>query len=307
VLRDTQRICNASARSLVRNMAYASGPTVEMDVSRLEEPDGSDEIRPYKIYRTTNDGLTSNSAPVIRYNLAPSVANELMAVLDKFSRQADDVSGIPAYVLGSPQVAGAGRTLGGLSMLMGNAAKGVKQVISNVDRHVTEPFVREFYVLEMLFGDDEGIKSDAKVIAKGSAGILQREITQAHAVEMLTALLPYVQNGDVDRSAVKVLLRAAFKSYADVVDIDSIIPDPNRGEDVMAALRAAGIQDLPGLGPQGPQQQQQQASQPQAPRLPQGFPSLSPSLPARPGTPVPRLDRRSIPPPSPDMFERVAA
>jgi hypothetical protein len=121
---DTQRICNASVRSLVRNMAFSSGPIGEAQADRLA--DGSDprELEPYKIFLVTPD-ITGNSGPVFHFEHIDSVANELIAVFERFLKVADDLSGIPAYVLGNPQVAGAGRTMGGLSMLMGNAAKGI--------------------------------------------------------------------------------------------------------------------------------------------------------------------------------------
>jgi hypothetical protein len=161
-------------------------------------------------------------------------------VMDQFEKKADDISGIPAYVLGNPQVAGAGRTLGGLSMLMGNAAKGVKQVISNIDRFVIEPVIYEFYLLEMLFGTDDAVKGDVAVVARGATGILQRELSRANAVEILQVITPYVQGGTVSPNAIKALLRDIITSMG-YEQVDDIIEDPDRRGDLLAALAAAGV------------------------------------------------------------------
>lgn len=241
LLRDNQRVVNSAARSLVRNMGYSSGPTVEVDANRMKSEEQLDVLEPWRIYYVDNgDGMAPNTAPAIRYNVVPSIAGELMKVHDYYSKLADDISGIPAYVLGNPQVAGAGRTLGGLAMLMGNAAKGVKQVVANIDRHVIEPIVEQFYMLEMLFGTDDSVKGDAQVIARGATGILQRELSRANAVEILQIITPYVQGGTVGKGAIKILLRDIIGSMG-YDNVDALIEDPDRRGDLMAALKAAGV------------------------------------------------------------------
>lgn len=224
---DVQRTCNAAARAIVRNMGYASGPVGEVVSERLAPGDDITELEPYKIFRVGPD-ITGTGAPAFRFHNITAIVKDLMAVFERFSKMADDISGIPAYVLGNPQVAGAGRTLGGLSMLMGNAAKGIKNVQMNIDEDIITGVVKAFYTYNMLTSDDNGIKADAKVVARGATGLLQRELSQTRSVELLQLLTPYVQAGLVDKSALTYILRDIFQNTG--MNIDKIFPDPDRAQ-----------------------------------------------------------------------------
>lgn len=232
---DTQRVCNASVRSIVRNMGYASGPIGEVISDRLSETEDELSIAPYKIYRVGPD-ITGTGAPAFRFHNVGSISAELMTVTQYFIKVADDLSGVPAYVLGNPQVAGAGRTLGGLSMLMGNAAKGIKNVQLGIDRDVIARVVSSYYYYNMATSDDPGIKADAKVHPRGATGLLQREIAQSRIIEMLQLLTPYAAQGLIDKAALDYLLRAILQGTG--LPVDKMIPDPDA---------VTGVQDLASL------------------------------------------------------------
>lgn len=223
VVYDTERICNAACRYIVRNMGYSSGPIGEVVSDRLAEGDDPTDIRPFNIFRVGPD-ITGTGSPAFRFHNVASIGADLLAVFDRYMKMADDLSGVPAYVLGNPQVAGAGRTLGGLSMLMGNAAKGIKNVQLNIDRDIITGVVGAFYMYNMLTSDDVGIKADAKVVARGATGLLQRELAQTRTVEVLQLLTPYVQAQVVDKTALQYILREILKNTG--LDVDKAIPDP---------------------------------------------------------------------------------
>ena len=234
ILKDIQRVANAAARALVVNMGFSSGPITEYDQDRLINEEKVEEVAPYRVYAVETDaGGGGHSA--FRFSKIQSYAPEFQAVYDRFSREADDLSGIPAYVIGSPQVAGAGRTLGGLALLMGNAAKGIKRNLSTIDKRVIEPVVEKYYVLNMLYDDDMSIKADAEIVARGSSGLLQRELSQARTVEVLAVLTPFIQSGFVDQPGVLTLLRNIVNGLG--YDADSIIPDPERAASLLNAVQ----------------------------------------------------------------------
>ena len=131
---DVERICNAACRAIVRNMGYASGPIGEVVSDRIAEGDDPTDITPYNIFRVGPD-LTGTGAPAFKFHNVTAIGSDLMAVFEKYMKLADDLSGVPAYVLGNPQVAGAGRTLGGLSMLMGD-------LITPEPRSACQPFAQ---------------------------------------------------------------------------------------------------------------------------------------------------------------------
>lgn len=283
VLRDTQRVANSCARAMVKNMAFSSGPIGEYDVDRMAHESNIEDVEPYRMYATQNDAFQPQTSPALRFQTIPSVAKELLMVLERFGKIADDVSGIPAYVIGNPQVAGAGRTLGGLSLLMGNAAKGIKLVVSNIDRDIIEPIVEAYYVMHMLFEEDATLKADATVIARGAAGLLQRELMQARSIEVLNMLTPYASADLVPKAGLQNVLRDVLRSLG--YTADEVIPDPERQQQLaklaaqLSAHRDAGV--LP---------------RPAAP------PTAMPQISFDTG---PRLDRRSVPAPGPDTLDVI--
>jgi hypothetical protein len=196
---------------------------------------------------------------------------------------ADDLSGIPAYVLGNPNVAGAGRTMGGLSMLMGNAAKGIKNVQLNIDRDVISGLVEAFYVYNMQTSKDTSVKADCKVVARGATGLLQRELAQTRTVELLQLLTPYIQNWDQLPDGIKILLREVLKSTG--LPIDDIIPDPQKAEANLALARlvAPGAATGPGQ-PMGVEATMNRGTSSPVPLPPQSVPQGATASPlsARP-------------------------
>ncbi|QUN44683.1 hypothetical protein KEH56_36550 [Burkholderia cenocepacia] len=173
LVRDVQRTANSAARALIRNMSFASGPVVEIDVDRLDDSeDRPDKIVPWSIRYTKSSNVPGGGGPALRYNVAPSIAGDLQAIFTFYMRLADDFSGIPAYTYGNQEVGSAGRTMGGLSLLYGGALKGIKNVIMNIDRDCIEPMITSIWTHNMLYDPDPSIKADAKVIAKGSRGHL---------------------------------------------------------------------------------------------------------------------------------------
>lgn len=269
---DCMRTCNAASRAAIKNAAFCSGPIGEAVTERIADGTDPKSIRPYTLISVTPD-LTGTGGPAIKYyNVAP-VLGELMSLYDKYSAIADDLSGIPPYVLGNPQVAGAGRTLGGLSMLMGNAAKGIKRVQVNVDFEILTPLVTAYYDYNMQVSKDTAIKADAYVVARGATGLLQRELAQSKLIEILQMLTPYIPNWDNLPSGIKVILREVLKQTG--LPIDDVIPDPKKQEELMAKVRELGQSQAftnGGSAPQNLPTQSLPPPQPQAGPMPVGLP-----------------------------------
>ena len=243
ILRPTQKTINACARSIVRNMAYSSGPIGEVDVDRLTQGELPDEVIPYKLFHTETDP-TGKGNSAYRFTVIPIVTPQLLEVWNKFSQVADDLSGVPPYVMGNMAVAGAGRTMGGLSMMMANAAKGIKNSILNLDRDMIEPQITFYYNMNMLYDDDQDIKADAQVVARGATGLLQKELSQARMVELLQTLTPYAtsQNPQVPpiipAAGMQYMIREILKQGG--LDVDRILPNSDPMNAILSGLGAAG-------------------------------------------------------------------
>jgi hypothetical protein len=192
LMRPNQQIINSAYRALRRNMGLASGPFAEVDQSRLGGQQAPEEIMPAMVKLTEPD-MTGSGKPAYHFHNIDSHAGELQGTIDAEIRKCDDATGIPAYAYGNPQVAGAGRTVGGLAMLMGNAAKGIKQVVVNIEQDVLGPLITAFYNYNMMFDPDPALKVDAQVQARGPTSVLAR----AQAAKRLetTVVGPFVPTG----------------------------------------------------------------------------------------------------------------
>lgn len=219
-MRDTQVMCNASARSLANNMGIASGPQAEITVDRL--PDGEDvtSMYPWKIWQVTSD-RTGGGQPAVRFFQPDMNAAPLMNVFQYFSKQADEVTGIPNYVYGNAQSGGAGRTASGLSMLMDNAAKGIKSAISSIDV-VVSSLVQRLFIHNMIYDPDVSCKGDFKVIAKGAMGLVAKEQLQMRRTEFLQTTGNPVDLQIIGPQGRAYLLREVAKTLQ--MDTDKIVP-----------------------------------------------------------------------------------
>ena len=221
IIEDLQNICNAAARALVNNMGISSGPQVEVNLERIPPNEDITQLHPWKIWQVTNDPLGS-SAPAVRFTQPDDNANTLMGVYDKFSKLADDHSGIPSYVYGDLDVGGAGRTSSGLSMLMGAAGKGIRQVVMHIDSDVIKPIVYRQFVYNMRYDEDESIKGDVDIVPKGAVNLAVKETVNVRRLEFLQATANEVDMQIVGQKGRSAILREVAKGLQ--MPVDEIIP-----------------------------------------------------------------------------------
>lgn len=267
VMRDTQVMCNAAARSLANNMGVASGPQVEVTVDRL--PDGEDltDIYPWKIWQVTSD-RTGGGAPAVKFFQPNMNADVLLQVFQQFARQADEVTGIPNYVYGSSNVSGAGRTASGLSMLMDNASKGIKQAVANIDK-IVAGIVQRLYVHNMMYDPDPYIKGDYRVVAKGAIGLIHKEALQMRRNEFLVATANPIDSQIVGPAGRAYILREAARGLQ--MDTNKIVPDENSIQQMQIQQMAQTMaeQMIQQFAAQAQQAQQPSAAPPGAVMQPQ--------------------------------------
>jgi len=184
---DAQNMCNAAARALANNMGISSGPQVGVNISRLPAGEDITQMYPWKIWQFRQSDYNDSSPPMTFFQ-PNSNAAELMAVFDKFMVLADEVSGIPKYMTGS-HVPGAGRTSSGLSMLMSNAGKSIKQVIANIDFDVIRPMLERQYQRNLRYADDPDLVGDVQILARGAMSLVVKEAEAVRKNEFLRLVL----------------------------------------------------------------------------------------------------------------------
>lgn len=187
LMHDCQDMCNAAARALAANLGIASGPQVAILSNRLPAGEDVTEMYPWKIWQFESDAMGSTAAPITFFQ-PQSNASELMTVYGQFSQLADEYTGIPKYMAGFNEGSGgAGRTASGMSMMIGNASKVVKQVVGGIDINITTPLLERLYYYNMRYSDDPDLKGDVKVVARGAMAMAVKESAQVRRNEFLAA------------------------------------------------------------------------------------------------------------------------
>lgn len=248
LMRPQQDVINSAYRALRRNMGISAGVFAEVQAHRLADGQAPEEILPNMVKVVTED-LTGSNSNAYKFHQIKSYSTELNAVIQAELKHTDDATGIPAYSYGNAATSGAGRTVGGLAMLMGNASKGIKKVISNIESDVLEPLGQAMFNYNMLFDADDAIKVDAQIVARGPTGIVMREAMLQRRIEGLQMITPYaVMPNMIEPNGMKIMLREILKGLE--LPVDDIIPDPKRVKQLQSV--AQGIQGEAPAGPGGP-------------------------------------------------------
>jgi hypothetical protein len=221
LVRDPQEIVNACARSLVNNMALASGPQVGVLVDRLAPGEDITTLQPWRIWQMKSDPMNGMTQKPIEFFQPTSNVNDLLIVFDKFSQLGDEYSGIPRYLTGDT-TGGAGRTASGLSMLISNAGKSIKQVINNIDIGVMSPLLDYLYYHNMRYEDDPDLKGDVKIIAKGASALVAKENAQVRRNEFLAATANPIDFQIVGVEGRAAVLHEVAKGLD--MDADKVVP-----------------------------------------------------------------------------------
>ena len=267
-LADIQNVASAALRALVNNMSIASGPQVVVNKDHI--PPGQDltSLHPWKIWQTHDSMLTGAKGSPVDFFQPNTNAVELMKIIEQFYTYADDFSLIPRYMTGAEPATGAGRTASGLSMLMDAANKGLKGVVSNIDTDIFTPLLQKLYTHNMQFDQDETIKGDARVVARGAIALMQMETLQLRRNEFLQVTANPIDSQIVGPTGRAEILREIAKGLE--LDTSRIVPSRDDMESMSQQQ-----QQMMGGQPPAPGQGQMPGGQQPAPsqeRLDNGAP-----------------------------------
>jgi len=188
-MEDCQNGSNAAHRTLINNMAMASGPQVAVDISALAPGQDWTTIAPWKVW--PYNGLKAaarQSAKPLDFFQPDIIADRCMTIGEYFQNQSDERTMIPRYSYGENDVSGAGQTASGLSMLMSSAARSIKRVVRSVSRTTQCPAIERQYTWNLLFLDNTdfaAMKGDAKVQPRGVLAMMVKEQMMMRRSEFL--------------------------------------------------------------------------------------------------------------------------
>lgn len=138
----------------------------------------------------------------------PNHLAEYLAVVKAAMEFADTESNMPQLLAGSGG-GNAHETLGGMSMLFNNATTTLRHRVRTLDDNITDPQVSGYYDWNMSFHPDPSIKVEAKVVAKGSTVLLEKDIQNQMTINLATILqnpkyAPFID----DEKELDIILRA---------------------------------------------------------------------------------------------------
>lgn len=242
-LESIHKICHATVKAIVRNMAYSSGIMGEADPERFVEEDEDPRILQPNTLRLVDHSAQYNGTNAIRFYQVPNLVPQLMDALMAFQQQAYELIGIPRVAFGSSENLGTvGRTSGGVAMILNQASKSVKFALRIIEEQIIEPVIQSFIDYHLMNSQDPSIKGDIRVYARGVSGIVEKENKEQKLEWVMQSISGFVgqpdENGTpiVPGSAIRRVLSQLFQSAG--VDVEGIFPDEN--------MRQA-LQNVPGI------------------------------------------------------------
>ena len=229
MMRDSQATMNAATRIYLDNVALSSGPMVEVNTDIMASGEDPTELYPWRVFlREGGDG----NQPMVRFYQPQSNSPALVSVIELFRRFADETTALPSYTHGQTQ-SSLNRTATGISILMSNANIVLKSVIKNIDDFLTKPMIRSLYDWNMTWNENENVKSDMRIVAKGSTALIQKEVQSQRLLQFLSLINNPLDAQMVDREK---LLTDIAKSLD--IDPDEVIKTQKEMMDEQALQQA---------------------------------------------------------------------
>lgn len=189
LMRHPQKIINSAWRAMLDNAAKTVGPQVVVNKRLIQPVDGNWEATPFKTWEMDTNVQAAEVQKAFGVFHFESRQSDMANILQLAMSLLDRESGMP--MIGQGEQGQVTPTLGGMSMLM-NAANAVRrQQVKEYDDNITKPMIRRFYAWNMQFNEDDSIKGDYEVQARGTSALLVREIQTAQLGQILNS---YSQN-----------------------------------------------------------------------------------------------------------------
>jgi hypothetical protein len=244
-VRDIERAYHASLRALIRNAHYSSGPIGEVDYSRVQrfiDEEDIGAVEPYTVMPVDPD-QTGGGRPAHSFHNVTNVSAALVNLMNHFEAKADRFTQIPASIHGEPVGTGANRTFRGVTFLYSNAMKGLQSALANIDSDVITPYATNQAHLNMEYEAKNFpaiLEGDIHVVARGSTGMLQREIEKQQSVESLNLVAQLASSGQVKPEIVNWAARQALTRAGVPMDmLDPVGSDQNPLPDVSGTAKTA--------------------------------------------------------------------
>ena len=183
LMRAQQKVLNAAWRQMMDNAGVSCGPQIVIKPSVIQPADKQWQLSSRKIWYATDDIDDVHKAfATFEFN---SHQAELAGIIKMATELADAETGVPTIMQG--EKGAAPDTVGGMQMLMNSANVVLRRLVKQFDDMVTKPHIRRYYDYNMMYGEDEEIKGDFTIDARGSSALMVRDIQNQAFLNLLAA------------------------------------------------------------------------------------------------------------------------
>jgi hypothetical protein len=183
LMRAQQRVLNAAWRQMMDNSGVSSGPQIVVKPNSIQPADKQWQLSARKIWYATDDvDDVSKAFTAFEFN---SHQGELSNIIKMATELADAETGVPTIMQG--EKGAAPDTVGGMQMLMTSANVVLRRLVKQFDDMITKPHIRRYYDYNMMYNEDEEVKGDFSIDARGSSALVVRDIQNQAFLNLLAA------------------------------------------------------------------------------------------------------------------------
>lgn len=246
---DSQDAINATERAKMDNMALINRPQVIVNVDRLKPGENPLEQRAGKVWTTRESEI--NNGDAIKWQVPVNALNEIRAIQGDSMQLSQEQTALPNLLMGMGGEGTHNRTLGGASMQFNAAITPLKSVIFNVENFMIVPMITSHVRFHTLYSNDETIKGDYKVNARGVSGLMAREVLTQRLTQFMQvagANPAWAEKIDMDR-VFELLVRDSGMTDAHLTIPDEIVRQRKAEEEsqkqtsVLEQIQAKGNMD----------------------------------------------------------------
>ena len=183
LMRAQQKVLNAAWRQMMDNAGVSSGPQIVMNPNVIQPADKQWQLSSRKIWFATDD-MDDVRKAFATFEFDSHQA-ELAGIIKMATELADQETGVPTIMQG--EKGAAPDTVGGMQMLMNSANVVLRRLVKQFDDMITKPHIRRYYDYNMLYNEDEEIKGDFSIDARGSSALMVRDIQNQAFLNLLAA------------------------------------------------------------------------------------------------------------------------
>jgi len=176
--RVAQRITTAATRNLMDN-AGASAKPHKVVTDAIEQ---NGDPWTWRVNSEINDVRGA-----MQFFIQPSLQAELMQIIAMGERMMELHTGLPMIILGMQ--GNVQETAAGRALQNNNGSTVLRRIARNFDGKITEPHIRRYHAWEMMYGEDDTLKGDFQIKARGSSALVERDLQNQQLPNLLNLSL----------------------------------------------------------------------------------------------------------------------